>query len=118
MTVLCPTGIVLVAINPYEYLEIYGNDIIQAYSGQDMGAMDPHIFAVAEEAFKQMSRSVMLRGHQDWSSVDYYCKEIICVFRSVVFCLLVWGECFHSQSENYGSSRNPDSNAIHKHSHT
>ncbi|BFZ14098.1 hypothetical protein BsWGS_17137 [Bradybaena similaris] len=49
-------GIVLVAINPYEYLDIYSNDIIQAYSGQDMGAMDPHIFAVAEEAFKQMSR--------------------------------------------------------------
>ncbi|GFO26379.1 unconventional myosin-va, partial [Plakobranchus ocellatus] len=49
-------GIVLVAINPYEYLDIYSNDIIQAYSGQDMGAMDPHIFAVSEEAFKQMSR--------------------------------------------------------------
>ncbi|KAK3748926.1 hypothetical protein RRG08_019460, partial [Elysia crispata] len=48
--------IVLVAINPYEYLDIYSNDIIQAYSGQDMGAMDPHIFAVSEEAFKQMSR--------------------------------------------------------------
>ncbi|KAK6959162.1 unconventional myosin-Va, partial [Biomphalaria glabrata] len=48
-------GIVLVAINPYEYLDIYSNDIIQAYSGQDMGAMDPHIFAVSEEAFKQMS---------------------------------------------------------------
>lgn len=50
------SGIVLVAINPYEYLDIYSNDIIQAYSGQDMGAMDPHIFAVSEEAFKQMSR--------------------------------------------------------------
>ncbi|ESO90956.1 hypothetical protein LOTGIDRAFT_122399, partial [Lottia gigantea] len=49
-------GIVLVAINPYEQLDIYSNDIIHAYSGQDMGAMDPHIFAVAEEAFKQMSR--------------------------------------------------------------
>ena len=49
-------GIVLVAINPYETLDIYNNDIIQAYSGQDMGAMDPHIYAVAEEAFKRMSR--------------------------------------------------------------
>ncbi|CAC5367740.1 MYO5 [Mytilus coruscus] len=49
-------GIVLVAINPYADLPIYGNEIIQAYSGQDMGAMDPHIFAVAEEAFKKMSR--------------------------------------------------------------
>ncbi|XP_038556828.1 unconventional myosin-Va isoform X7 [Micropterus salmoides] len=49
-------GIVLVAINPYETLPIYGADIINAYSGQNMGDMDPHIFAVAEEAYKQMAR--------------------------------------------------------------
>ncbi|XP_071752801.2 unconventional myosin-Va-like isoform X1 [Centroberyx gerrardi] len=49
-------GIVLVAINPYESLPIYEADIITAYSGQNMGDMDPHIFAVAEEAFKQMAR--------------------------------------------------------------
>lgn len=49
-------GIVLVAINPYQSLPIYDNDTIQVYSGQDMGDMDPHIFAVAEEAFKRMSR--------------------------------------------------------------
>ncbi|XP_062860893.1 unconventional myosin-Va isoform X1 [Trichomycterus rosablanca] len=49
-------GIVLVAINPYETLPIYGSDIINAYSGQNMGDMDPHIFAVAEEAYKQMAR--------------------------------------------------------------
>ncbi|XP_038646436.1 unconventional myosin-Vb isoform X2 [Scyliorhinus canicula] len=49
-------GIVLVAINPYEQLPIYGEDVIHAYSGQNMGDMDPHIFAVAEEAYKQMAR--------------------------------------------------------------
>ncbi|XP_061577625.1 unconventional myosin-Va-like isoform X2 [Cololabis saira] len=49
-------GIVLVAINPYERVPIYEPDIINAYSGQNMGDMDPHIFAVAEEAYKQMSR--------------------------------------------------------------
>ncbi|XP_069779986.1 unconventional myosin-Vb isoform X2 [Narcine bancroftii] len=49
-------GIVLVAINPYEQLPIYGDDVIHAYSGQNMGDMDPHIFAVAEEAYKQMAR--------------------------------------------------------------
>ncbi|KAM9307383.1 unconventional myosin-Vb isoform 3-T3 [Pholidichthys leucotaenia] len=49
-------GIVLVAINPYEQLQIYGEEVINAYSGQNMGDMDPHIFAVAEEAFKQMAR--------------------------------------------------------------
>ena len=48
-------GIVLVAINPYQYMPIYDVDTIQAYSGQDMATMDPHIFAVAEDAYKQMS---------------------------------------------------------------
>lgn len=51
------------AINPYETLPIYGTDIINAYSGQNMGDMDPHIFAVAEEAYKQMARSVCTSVH-------------------------------------------------------
>uniref|UniRef100_H2ZQ85 Myosin motor domain-containing protein n=1 Tax=Ciona savignyi TaxID=51511 RepID=H2ZQ85_CIOSA len=49
-------GIVLVAINPYSELSIYSNDFIQLYSGRNLGEMDPHIFAIAEEAFNQMSR--------------------------------------------------------------
>lgn len=49
-------GIVLVAINPYDDLPIYGNEIVQAYNGQDSNNLDPHIYAVAEEAFKQMAR--------------------------------------------------------------
>ncbi|MPC26368.1 Unconventional myosin-Va [Portunus trituberculatus] len=49
-------GIVLVAINPYEELPIYGPDTISAYRGHSMGDLDPHIFAVAEEAFTQMER--------------------------------------------------------------
>uniref|UniRef100_A0A4W5MER6 Myosin motor domain-containing protein n=1 Tax=Hucho hucho TaxID=62062 RepID=A0A4W5MER6_9TELE len=49
-------GIILVAVNPYKQLHIYGDAVIHAYSGQNMGDMDPHIFAVAEEAYKQMAR--------------------------------------------------------------
>eukprot|EP00061_Rhincodon_typus_P015405 g43057.t1 len=48
-------GIVLVAVNPYEQLPLYGDDVIYAYSGQNVGDMDPHIFAVAEEAYKQLA---------------------------------------------------------------
>uniref|UniRef100_A0ABM5EXW0 Unconventional myosin-Vc isoform X1 n=1 Tax=Pogona vitticeps TaxID=103695 RepID=A0ABM5EXW0_9SAUR len=51
------SGIILVAMNPYKQLPIYGDAIIHAYSGQNMGDMDPHIFAVAEEAYKQMARN-------------------------------------------------------------
>ncbi|KAJ8340437.1 hypothetical protein SKAU_G00350700 [Synaphobranchus kaupii] len=50
-------GIILVAVNPYKQLPIYGDAVIHAYSGQNMGDMDPHIFAVAEEAYKQMARN-------------------------------------------------------------
>uniref|UniRef100_A0AAQ4RR08 Myosin VC n=1 Tax=Gasterosteus aculeatus aculeatus TaxID=481459 RepID=A0AAQ4RR08_GASAC len=50
-------GIILVAVNPYKQLHVYGDAIIHAYSGQNMGDMDPHIFAVAEEAYKQMPRN-------------------------------------------------------------
>ena len=51
-------GIVLVALNPYQPLPIYGNETAAAYRGRDMGEMDPHIFAVAEEAFQKMTRLV------------------------------------------------------------
>ena len=44
------------AINPYDELDIYSDDFIQLYSGRNLGEMDPHIFAIAEEAFNQMSR--------------------------------------------------------------
>jgi myosin-5 len=49
-------GIVLVAINPYEELPLYGNDTISMYRGKNMGDLDPHIYAVAEEAFAKMER--------------------------------------------------------------
>lgn len=47
----------LVAINPYDQLPIYGEEVIDAYSGQDMADMEPHIFSVAEEAYRTMTRS-------------------------------------------------------------
>lgn len=50
--------LVLVAINPYEQLPIDGEDIIHAYTDQNMGDVDPHIFAVAEEAYKHMASLV------------------------------------------------------------
>ncbi|CAG01352.1 unnamed protein product, partial [Tetraodon nigroviridis] len=52
----CPPGIVLVAINPYDQLPIYGEEVIDAYSGQDMADMEPHIFSVAEDAYRTMTR--------------------------------------------------------------
>ena len=44
------------AINPYQEIPLYDFDIISAYNGASLGEMDPHIFAVAEDAFRTMSR--------------------------------------------------------------
>lgn len=49
-------GIVLVAINPYQELHIYDFDTISMYRGKNFGELDPHIYAVAEEAFTKMER--------------------------------------------------------------
>ena len=50
------SGIVLVAINPYDELQIYDNDTILTYRGKSQGDLDPHIFAVAEEAYAKLER--------------------------------------------------------------
>ncbi|CAF1537304.1 unnamed protein product, partial [Adineta ricciae] len=60
-------GIVLVAINPYEYLSIYGNDTIQLYRDQDVQLLEPHIFATAELAYQSMvnfakNQSIIVSG--------------------------------------------------------
>ncbi|XP_035906394.1 unconventional myosin-Va isoform X4 [Anopheles stephensi] len=49
-------GIVLVAINPYAELPLYGADLIRAYRGHAMGELEPHIFAVSEEAYAKLER--------------------------------------------------------------
>lgn len=48
----------MVAINPYQKLSIYTQDTVLAYRNNknNYGSLDPHIFAVAEEAFTKMER--------------------------------------------------------------
>ncbi|CAF1188386.1 unnamed protein product [Adineta steineri] len=60
-------GIVLVAINPYEVLSIYGNDTIQLYRDQDVQLLEPHIFSTAELAYQSMvnfskNQSIIVSG--------------------------------------------------------
>uniref|UniRef100_A0A1B0CB62 Myosin class i heavy chain n=2 Tax=Lutzomyia longipalpis TaxID=7200 RepID=A0A1B0CB62_LUTLO len=49
-------GIILVAINPYKEVALYGQDLIRAYRGHSLGELEPHIFAIAEEAYTKLER--------------------------------------------------------------
>lgn len=51
------SGIVLIATNPFQRIDsLYTPDIIQAYSGKRRGELEPHLFAIAEDAYRCMLR--------------------------------------------------------------
>jgi myosin V len=50
------SGIVLIAVNPFQRVTLYGPEIIQAYSGRRRGDLEPHLFAIAEDAYTMMQR--------------------------------------------------------------
>ncbi|ORY03520.1 myosin-2 [Basidiobolus meristosporus CBS 931.73] len=50
------SGIVLIACNPFQKVSLYSQDVIQAYSGRTRGELEPHLFAISEDAYRCMIR--------------------------------------------------------------
>lgn len=55
-TIYTYSGIVLIAVNPFFSLNLYSPEIIQMYAGRRRGELEPHLFAVAEDAYRCMIR--------------------------------------------------------------
>ncbi|KAJ7991900.1 hypothetical protein DPEC_G00288660 [Dallia pectoralis] len=49
-------GEVVVSVNPYKQMEIYGKEAIDAYRGRELYENPPHLYAVADAAYKAMKR--------------------------------------------------------------
>ncbi|KAG0174050.1 Myosin type-2 heavy chain 1 [Apophysomyces sp. BC1034] len=50
------SGIVLIAANPFARVPLYEPEVIQQYSGRRRGELEPHLFAIAEDAYRCMIR--------------------------------------------------------------
>jgi len=59
---------ILIAINPYDDIKnLYDAKTIKAYQGKSLGTLPPHVFAIADKAFRDMkvlkqSQSVIVSG--------------------------------------------------------
>ncbi|EJW85609.1 hypothetical protein WUBG_03480 [Wuchereria bancrofti] len=59
---------ILIAINPYEQISsLYDIEMVHKYKGKSLGTLPPHIFAVADKAYRDMmsnheSQSVIISG--------------------------------------------------------
>uniref|UniRef100_A0A8C9U0S9 Myosin IG n=1 Tax=Scleropages formosus TaxID=113540 RepID=A0A8C9U0S9_SCLFO len=49
-------GEVVVSVNPYREMDIYGKEVVEAYRGRELYENPPHLFSVADAAYKTMKR--------------------------------------------------------------
>ncbi|XP_015240666.1 PREDICTED: unconventional myosin-VI isoform X1 [Cyprinodon variegatus] len=59
---------ILIAVNPYyEVPKLYGPDAIKSYQGKSLGTLPPHVYAIADKAYRDMkvlkiSQSIIVSG--------------------------------------------------------
>mmetsp|Transcript_36306 Transcript_36306/g.58686 ORF Transcript_36306/g.58686 Transcript_36306/m.58686 type:complete len:1509 (-) Transcript_36306:778-5304(-) len=61
------TGRILIAVNPFKWLPIYGDEMIAQYAGKELIDNKPHVFAISDSAYRAMirekkSQSILVSG--------------------------------------------------------
>lgn len=53
------TGTILIAVNPFAALpHLYGAHMMDQYRGADLGELSPHVYAIADAAYRQMRKEL------------------------------------------------------------
>lgn len=78
-------GPVVVSVNPYKSLPLYGQDMIEQYRGKYIYDLPPHLYAVSENAYRDMSsrgrdQCIIIAGKCPFA---YYLRMDDLTFRSL-----------------------------------
>ncbi|KAI1728643.1 myosin head (motor domain) domain-containing protein [Ditylenchus destructor] len=81
---------ILISINPYEPVpDLYSSETIRKYDGKSLGSLPPHIFAIADKAYRDMrrlkqSQSIIVSGESGAGKTE----SQKCILRYLCQC---WG---------------------------
>ncbi|KAM8879344.1 myosin-9-like isoform 1-T2 [Spinachia spinachia] len=87
------SGLFCVVVNPYKYLPIYSEDIVNMYKGKKRHEMPPHIYAITDTAYRSMmqdreDQSILCTGEsgagktENTKKVIQYLAHIASSFKS------------------------------------
>ncbi|KAI3415402.1 Myosin N-terminal SH3-like domain [Globodera pallida] len=87
MLIYTYSGLFCVVINPYKRLPIYTDSVARIYIGKRRTEMPPHLFAVSDEAYRNMlqnheNQSMLITGESGAGKTENT-KKVICYFAEV-----------------------------------
>ncbi|KHN83384.1 Myosin-4 [Toxocara canis] len=87
MLIYTYSGLFCVVINPYKRLPIYTDSVAQMFMGKRRSEMPPHLFAVSDEAYRNMlqnheNQSMLITGESGAGKTENT-KKVIAYFASV-----------------------------------
>jgi myosin heavy chain 6/7 len=87
MMIYTYSGLFCVVINPYKRLPIYTESVIKSYMGKRRNEVPPHLFAVADEAYRNMvqdreNQSMLITGESGAGKTENT-KKVISYFAIV-----------------------------------
>ncbi|ULT86008.1 hypothetical protein L3Y34_006002 [Caenorhabditis briggsae] len=87
MMIYTYSGLFCVVINPYKRLPIYSESVCQMYLGKRRNEMPPHLFAVSDEAYRNMTndkenQSMLITGESGAGKTENT-KKVISYFAMV-----------------------------------
>ena len=72
------SGLFCVTVNPYKWLPVYNQEVVEAYRGKKRTEAPPHIFSISDNAYQYMlsGKKVFIYSNQIWVKSQTLKKDI------------------------------------------